>query len=88
MYLGLQHASNEHCYRAYCLGVDSCVARPPRLQPKTCDFNRYNHPFNCLDLPEAIMSCYRASIQGSTAAADPLEGQVHLVVDMISDGRI
>ena len=25
MYLGLQHASNEHCYRAYCLGVDSCV---------------------------------------------------------------
>ena len=22
MYLGLQHASNEHCYRAYCLGVD------------------------------------------------------------------
>ena len=29
-----------------------------------------------------------ALIQGSAAAADPLEGQVPLVVDMISDGRI
>ena len=29
-----------------------------------------------------------APIQGSAAAADPLEGQVPLVVDMISDGRI
>ena len=29
-----------------------------------------------------------APIQGSAAAADPLEGQVPLVVHMISDGRI
>ena len=29
-----------------------------------------------------------APIQGSAAAADPLERQVPLVVDMISDGRI
>ena len=29
-----------------------------------------------------------APIQGSAAAADHLEGQVPLVVDMISDGRI
>ena len=29
-----------------------------------------------------------ASIQGSAAAADPLEAQVPLVGDMISDGRI
>ena len=29
-----------------------------------------------------------APIQGSAAAADPLEGQVPLVLDMISDGRI
>ena len=29
-----------------------------------------------------------APIQSSAAAADPLEGQVPLLVDMISDGRI
>ena len=29
-----------------------------------------------------------APIQGSAAAADPLERQVPLVLDMISDGRI
>ena len=29
-----------------------------------------------------------APIQGSAAAADSLERQVHLVVDMTSDGRI
>ena len=29
-----------------------------------------------------------ALIQGSAATADPLEGQLPLVLDMISDGRI
>ena len=43
MYLGLQHASNEYCYRAYYLGVDRCVMFTHFLSNPAIDQAMYLH---------------------------------------------